>query len=126
MGIILGQQVFFFAQERNFFLIFFEGPKRIMFRKVVHDYDFACCLCVLWFPSYPQIIFKGFSCFIMDFGGWFSVKVSKFLVFSQKGVLIFIQTKAGRLSDVLHGCICCPLAIWAKFAGVLIDRGTLN
>merc|ERR1711874_308756 len=73
-----GTAKFFFCPGAKFFTDFFENPKGIMFHKVVHDCDFACCLCVLWVPSCPRMVFKKISCFIIEFGGLFSVKMSKF------------------------------------------------
>ena len=64
-----GTANFFFCPRAKFFTDFFENPKKIIFHKVMHDYDFTCYLCVLWVPSYPQIILKFFSCFIIDIGG---------------------------------------------------------
>ena len=39
---------------------FFQVPKKIIFHKVVHDYDFTCHSCILRIPSYPYIILQFF------------------------------------------------------------------
>ena len=54
------KQNIFFQPGVFFFVIFFEFSKKIIFLKVLHDYDSTYYLGVLWFPSYPKIIMQNF------------------------------------------------------------------